>query len=441
MRNTLSGRKVSRSCVEAALIALFLTAGLSAGGPETSAADRSVAQEGWQQWTPRPELAPRCYIDPFTHRSPPDSLAISGNSNASAYGGWERTYEVQAGKHYRAGGYYRTQSVKDPRRQIFLRLDWLDAGNKRVAQPDYAYQTEAADDGWTKVSALVPAPENSAKVKLELALGWSPLGSVWWDDLSFEEAPAPAPRPVKIGSISLRPNQTGGKDQSVQAFLDALDQAGREKPDIVCLGEGITIIGHSGNFVSVAETVPGPTTEKLGGKARQYGMYIVAGIYEREGNAIYNTAVLIDRQGRLAGKYRKVYLPREEIEGGLTPGESFPVFRTDFGTVGIMICWDSQYTDPARALAAQGAEMILVPIWGGNLTLMKARAIENHVFLVSAGYDIETAVINPVGEVLHATRQPGVIKTITVDLNERLLDAWLGDMGARFFKEMRWDQP
>jgi predicted amidohydrolase len=167
----------------------------------------------------------------------------------------------------------------------------------------------------------------------------------------------------------------------------------------------------------------------------------VAGLYEREGSAVYNTAVLIDRQGKVAGKYRKVYLPTEEIEGGLTPGVAYPVFETDFGKVGLMICWDVEYVDPARALAAQGAEIILMPIWGGNYTLMKARAIENHVFLVSAGYDVETAVINPSGEALCATKEYGVFKTIPVNLSDRFVDPQLGDMRARFHKEIRWDVP
>jgi predicted amidohydrolase len=120
---------------------------------------------------------------------------------------------------------------------------------------------------------------------------------------------------------------------------------------------------------------------------------------------------------------------------------AYPVFDTDFGKIGMMICWDLQYVEPARALAAQGAEMILMPIWGGNYTLMKARAIENHVFLVSAGYDVETAVIDPNGEALHETRQSGVMKTVPINLSQRFLDPWLGDMRARFHKEIRWDVP
>jgi predicted amidohydrolase len=173
--------------------------------------------------------------------------------------------------------------------------------------------------------------------------------------------------------------------------------------------------------------------------ARAKKAYIVAGIFEREGAAIYNTAVLIDRAGKLLGKYRKVYLPREEIEGGLTPGNDYPVFRTDFGKVGMMICWDVQYADPARALALRGAEMILMPIWGGNETLGKARAIENRVFLVSSGYDYPTYIMDPDGELLAIAREQGTVAVATIDLNRRYLESWLGDMRERFMKELRLD--
>jgi predicted amidohydrolase len=394
---------------------------------------------GWQSWAQREEILPRCYIDQTQFRSAPNALAISGNSNAAEYGGWSyRIENIQAGKFYRLTAYYRTQWVRHEQLQVVARLDWRDGQDNRVQQPDYAYSVDPAGD-WKKLTLQVPASGKATQAKLELALGWSPQGTVWWDDITFEEVPAPKDRIVRIGSVGLRPKNTGSKEGSVQAFLKALDQAAAGKPDIVCLGEGITVVGNGQSYVSLAEQVPGPTTDKLGDKARQHNMYIVAGLYERQGPAVYNTAVLIDRQGKVAGKYRKVYLPREEIEAGLTPGMAYPVFETDFGRIGMMICWDLQYVDPARALAAQGAEMILMPIWGGNYTLMRARAIENHVFLISAGYDVETAVIDPDGEALHATKESGVFKTVPVNLNQRFLDSWLGDMRARFHKEIRWD--
>jgi predicted amidohydrolase len=83
--------------------------------------------------------------------------------------------------------------------------------------------------------------------------------------------------------------------------------------------------------------------------------------------------------------------------------------------------------------------MILMPIWGGNQTLGKARAIENRVFLISSGYDYPTSILDPNGELLAIAREPGAAAAVTIDLNRRYLDPWLGDMRQRFMKELRFD--
>ena len=83
-----------------------------------------------------------------------------------------------------------------------------------------------------------------------------------------------------------------------------------------------------------------------------------------------------------------------------SPDLDLRLVTTEFGKVGLMICWDVQFSDPARALALRGAEILLVPIWGGNPALGKARAIENQVFLVSSGYNYPTYVLDPKGETL-----------------------------------------
>ena len=85
--------------------------------------------------------------------------------------------------------------------------------------------------------------------------------------------------------------------------------------------------------------------------------------------------------------------------------------------------------------------MIAIPIWGGNRVLAKARAIENRVFLVSSGYDFPTQVINPDGEELLIAHEQGEIAAVTLDLNRRYPDEWLGDMRGRFFHELRLDVP
>jgi predicted amidohydrolase len=105
----------------------------------------------------------------------------------------------------------------------------------------------------------------------------------------------------------------------------------------------------------------------------------------------------------------------------------------------MMICWDVQFADPARALALGGAELLLMPISGGSEILAKARAIENQVYLVASGYDYPTHIINPEGEIIARAAQRGTAAIATIDLNQRYLDPWIGDMKGRFPKEVRLD--
>jgi predicted amidohydrolase len=297
---------------------------------------------------------------------------------------------------------------------------------------------EARDGDWTKVWLDAPAPAKASAVVMQLYLSNAPQGTVWWDDVSLTQIADPGPRRVTVASVNLRPQRTRSAEENVRLFVDAIEAHVPAKTDVIVLPEGITVVGNGKPYPEVAESIPGPTTRALGEVARRRASYLVAGIYEREGAAIYNTAVLIDRAGKVAGKYRKVYLPREEVEAGLTPGSDYPVFRTDFGTVGIMICYDVFYADPARALALKGAEMILMPIWGGDETLAKARAIENKVFLVASGYDHPTYVMDPNGERLSQAARPGAA-VATIDLNRRYTDEFLGDMRGRRPKELRVD--
>jgi predicted amidohydrolase len=394
---------------------------------------------GWTTWSARAETAPRTYVDLLHYRSKPGSLAISGNSNVAAHGGWEYSVSgIEPGSWFRFVAYYRTEAVAYESWQVVARLDWRSAQNQRAGQPDYVYHA-SREKQWTKVTLDAQAPEKAAAVVLQLYLSNAPQGTVWWDDISLQQIPAPASRKVTVASINLRPARTGSASESVRQFLETIEKAVREKTDVILLPEGITVIGTGKTYADVAETIPGPTTARLGQLARKRSSYVVAGIYEREGSVIYNTAVLLDRDGQLAGKYRKVYLPREEIERGLTPGSDYPVFQTDFGKVGMMICYDVFFADPARALATQGAEIILMPIWGGDEALGKARAIENKVFVAASGYDYPTYIMDPDGETLSLAQQQATAAIATIDLNKRYTHPHLGDMRGRRIKELRVD--
>ncbi len=429
--------------MRALLVVLSLFSTLGAAGPvfEQSAFHGAAEDAGWRLWTPRPENAPALFVDAVHSRGEPGSLAVSGNSNTAVCGGWERLVNgIAGGSWYRLTAHYREFGVSYEPRQVIARLDWRLPSGKRAGQPDYAYLTSPAGD-WTRLSVTAPAPENAASVGIQLLLWDAPQATVWWDDVSLTAVPKPEPRNVKVASVNLRPSNTGSPKLSVERFIQTIEARLDDSIDLILLPEGVTMVGTGKDYAAVAEPVPGPTTKLLGQIARRYNTYIAAGIYEKETDAIYNISVLLDRSGQLVGKYRKVYLPREETEGGIKPGSDYPVFETDFGKLGMMICWDVQYADPARALALAGAEIILLPIWGGNDVLAKARAIENHVFLVSSGYSHPTRIINPVGDVIVEASDEGSVAVATIDLNQRYVDPWLGDMRARFMRELRLDVP
>jgi len=399
------------------------------------------APAGWTTWSARSETAPRTYVDPTIYRSRPGSLAISGNSNAAEHGGWEyRVPDIEPGKSYRFQAFYRSTGVPAENWQIVARLDWRKAKGNRAAEPEYIYRA-VREGAWTKVSLETQAPPEASAVVMQLYLSNAPLGTVWWDDISFEQIPAPAPRPVTVASVNYIPVGAHSGEESLSQFLAVTERA-VPKADVILLPEAVTQFATGKSYLEAAEPLPGPATDKLGQLARDRNAYVVAGVIEREGGAIYNTAVLIDRAGKLVGKYRKVHLPRGEVEGGITPGNDYPVFRTDFGTVGMMVCYDVFFADPARALTLKGSELILMPIEGGVEPLGRARAIENRVFLAAAGStNYPTYILDPDGEVLAQARDRGTAAITTIDLARRYIHPHRGDMRERYVKELRLDVP
>jgi predicted amidohydrolase len=426
-------------------LVIFLT--LSAALPAADSPSVQFHQSGfketdgsWTVWSSRSEIAPRAWVESTVSIGEPGSLAVSGNGNLGTFGGWQRTFAgIEPGAWYRVAASYRHTGITSPNWQIQPRLDWQRANGRRAAEVDYAYQT-AQDGEWTRVTLETQAPAAASAVNLQLFLAHAPQGIVWWDNIRFERIPPPGPRNVTIATVNLRPRGPQSPEQSVRQFVELVERSVPSNADLVLLPEGITVVGTGKRYADVAETVPGPTTSTLAELARKRKAYIAAGIYEREGQVVYNTAVLLDRDGKLAGKYRKVYLPREEMEQ-LAPGNDYPVFRTDFGTVGMMICYDVFFSDPARGLATRGAEIVLLPIWGGDQTLAKARAIENQIYLVASGYDHPTYIMNPGGERIAAAPESGTVAVATVDLNKplRQINNNLGDMRNRRPREIRAD--
>ena len=396
------------------------------------------AQEnGWKFESQRDQISPKWYKDTRTTFHSKPTLGLSGDGKEYVDGHWSKTVSVEAGQYYQFKTFFKTAKVEEPGRCIQGRVIWLDQAGKQVAFTEYPVTSATkSQEGWNTMEKIYQVPATTTNAKLELHYRWDADGSVNFTEATFEKTTSPLPRKVKLATVFHRPRNSKSPQENLEQFSDLVKQAADQKADIVCLPEGITIVGTTLNYVSASEPIPGRTTEYLGNVARQHNIYIVAGILEKDGDVVYNTAVLIDRKGKLAGKYRKVSLPREEIDGGVTPGDATPVFDTDFGRIGIMICWDSTFPETARALAKQGAEVIFLPIWGGYLKLVQARALENQVYLVSSSYDMISAVFDLEGNIAkEATTENPVIVT-EVDLNQQKLWPWIGDLKSRIPREM-----
>ena len=119
------------------------------------------------------------------------------------------------------------------------------------------------------------------------------------------------------------------------------------------------------NF-DLAEPIPGPSTDMFGELARQYGVVIVTSLFERRAPGLYhNTAVVIERDGTIAGKYRKMHIPDDPAyyeKFYFTPGDiGFQPIDTSVGRLGVMVCWDQWYPEAARLMALRGAEILIYP--------------------------------------------------------------------------------
>ncbi len=362
-------------------------------------------------------------------------LILAGNGKTSVNGAWRSTIQVPASEFVRFSAEALFTRIEEPNRSIVTNLVWLNEKGNKIGSTEFPRARILAEKESISFEQVYRVPPEASAVRIDLIFRWDADGKVIFQNIFLEKSEEIEARTVKLAAIHHRPQNTT-KQTNLAAFAKLAAQAGEQGADIVCLPEGITLVGTGNNYLQSSESIPGPSTKLLGEVASAHQMYIIAGLLEKDGEEVYNTAVLINREGQVQGKYRKVSLPREEIEGGITPGDSFPVFTTDFGRIGMMICWDVTYPEAARELARKGAEVIFLPIWGGNLTLAKARAIENQVYLVSSTYDMKTGIFDLEGELLAEGTDSSPIAIAEVDLNAQKLWPWLGEFKNRIWQEM-----
>jgi predicted amidohydrolase len=175
---------------------------------------------------------------------------------------------------------------------------------------------------------------------------------------------------IALAQMKMAPEPSGNRERAV----DLIREAKRKGADIVCLPELFTSPyfaqyenpdGAEKSEIPM-ETIPGDTARRLSECARENGIIVVAGsIYERDGDARYNTCMTFDRDGSMLGKYRKTHIPHDESyfeQHYFAPGDlGFRVYQTGKGRIGTLICYDQWFPEAARVNALMGAEMVFYP--------------------------------------------------------------------------------
>lgn len=169
-----------------------------------------------------------------------------------------------------------------------------------------------------------------------------------------------------------------------------------------------------------AESIPGPTTAALGQLAAELGMVIVGSVFERRAPGLYhNTAVVLDADGRLAGRYRKMHIPQDpgfEEKFYFTPGDlGFHPISTAIGSLGVLVCWDQWFPEAARLMALAGAELLLYPTaigWDPRDDADEQQRQREAWMLVQRGHAVANAlpvlVCNRVGHETGCAGGPGI---------------------------------
>jgi beta-ureidopropionase len=237
--------------------------------------------------------------------------------------------------------------------------------------------------------------------------------------------------------IAVTPNAVKENLEKVETWLEMAVR--QHRAELVVFPETVTT-GFSPDLSAeelwdLVDAIPGSVTTPIARAARDLGVHVVLPTYERgpQRGTVFNSAALIDPGGEIVGLYRKTHLfPSERLSGGgwSTPGRQAPVFETELGVIGTMICYDGDFPELARVLAIQGAEIVVRPsallrsfeIWD---VTNRARAYDNHVYVVATNavgpdaadnyYFGHSMIVSPIAQKLAQAR--GTEEIIAVELD------------------------
>ncbi len=269
-------------------------------------------------------------------------------------------------------------------------------------------------------------------------------------------------RKVKVAAVQMS-MKVGDRGANIAKATKLICEAAKEGAKIILLPEAVhteysCYFKRDTSIYNYAEPVPGPITNAISEKAREHSVYVIAPVYEYAGPGIrYNTAVVINPAGEIIGRHRKTYLGTIKALENLyfKSGSDNPVFHTEYGTVGIVICYERHFPENWRIPVLKGAEVIFVPaatpfsstpeMWE---LVLRTRAYENGVFVVAANRwgvedDVEFAgdcvIVDPRGILIERGGSKGdKVVSALFDLDEvdrvRIERPFLRDLRAETYE-------
>jgi len=271
-----------------------------------------------------------------------------------------------------------------------------------------------------------------------LAVGWMAT-SVWCASSAAAESAKrkPGPRKVLVGTLmyNMFHEYPGPKRrlEELGRFIDQMAEEAKSKYpgrqlDIAALPEMAVNGNAKGSAAETSLALEGPVLEAMGAKAREHGCYIAVPLYlvdDRKKDSYSNAVVLLDRQGAVVGTYRKVFpvagRDQQVLEGGVTPGNEFPVFDCDFGRVGFQICFDISFDEGWEALGRKGAELVIWPTQSPGRIKPAFRAMRNNYFVLTSTWRNNASLLDPTGHRIREITGPDGIFVEQIDLDYVLL--------------------
>jgi predicted amidohydrolase len=392
----------------------------------------------------------------------PDQYESKANGTLSCCGGWQfRFVDVQPGHNYRVSWKAQWKNVAQPLDMLVGHVYWGE-----VATDCYATGTsivwdyvEAELSGTSAAfSAELKAPDNAQSATIRCTLRWTAAGGVTWSQPLLQDLGAAADTPpvrvaVATGSEELTQGAQLSLQHGIERYASLAERACDEGAQLIALPEICLQWNVPGHAYEHAVEVPGPEVEVFQKLARTHSSVIAVGLNERADGAVYNSAVVIDSDGEIAGVYHKVHLASTEAMSGIMPGDGFPVMDTNIGRVGCTICMDSSASESARMIGLNGAHFLLLPIMGdhrasrwspgpGELDedrwrcIQRTRAMDNQLCMVVArNRGRGSCIIDRSGEILayNDGTQDVIVADVAIDDGFR---KWNGGC----FRQVNWRQ-